>query len=227
MKPKAYFFPGMGADHRLYAAMEIKGVEAVFIDWPVPQGAKGLAEYAAEIANAFIDSSEEHFLVGSSMGGMVAVEISHLTHPLHTFLLSAPATCSEFPWMLKAIRTLGIHRLFGPKSTWALSSYSDLFMGFQNHEHKKMFYEMMRGYTPEFLHFAIKSVVEWRGSSPPNAYTQVLGSKDRLFKVASCSRVPVVLHGGGHFATFEFPAELTVILNSQFSATPTKPKPSI
>ena len=214
---KAYFLPGMATDQRLYSKMTIKGVEPVFIDWPPHQECKSLHDYAQLLAERFIQSAEPHVLVGSSMGGMVAVELSHITHPLHTYLLSAPATRREFPRLLNRVRASRVHKILGPKTVFQINRLADVFMGFKTAQDRAVFYEMLAENGPDFLHFAVNAVLEWDGQVAPAAYTQMLGSEDKLFPPHCAEAIPQVIDGGGHFTTFEFPQELSERLNRAFS----------
>ena len=213
---KAYFLPGMAADLRLYSKMTIEGVEPVFIDWPHPEGAKTLTDYAHLLADRFMRSDEPHVLVGSSMGGMMAVELSHITAPVHTYLLSAPATRREFPDLLNRLRASRVHKLLGPKTVFRINRLADVFMGFKSDEDRALFYDMLEGYGPEFLHFAVNAVLEWDRQEPPAAYTQILGSDDKLFPPKRAEAPAHVIEGGGHFTTFEYPDELSALLNRAF-----------
>ena len=214
---KAYFLPGMAADRRLYSKMTIEGVEPVFIDWPHPGQAKTLTDYAHVLVDRFITPQEPHVLVGSSMGGMMAVELAHLTSPLHTYLLSAPATRREFPQLLNRLRASRLHKALGPKIVFRINRLADVFMGFKTEEDRALFYEMLEGYGPEFLHFAVNAVLEWDRQEPPAAYTQILGSEDKLFPPKRAEAQAHVIEGGGHFTTFEYPDELSALLNHAFS----------
>lgn len=215
---RAYLLPGMAADRRLYSRMEIGGIEPVYIDWPAPQQAKSLAEYAHEIVDAYVDPHVPHILIGSSMGGMVAVEMAHITQPIHTFLLSAPASRAEFPPLLNAVRLIGFYRWFSPQGLQRVNRLADTFMGFKEPEDRALFYAMLEGYGPEFLHFAVRAILEWEQFTPPIRYTQVLGSEDRLFKPKRAAKPPLVLKGGGHFTTFEQPQTLSEILTERILA---------
>lgn len=195
-----YLIPGMGANASLYAQYQLDG-EVHALDWPGHRQAKNLAEYAAIVAEQITTSN--NIIVGSSMGGMVATEVSHIVKPRATILLSAPCGQHQFPWSLRALRRLRLHRMLGPKQVYALAHAADLFMGFQTPEDRARFYNMLRSNGPEFLHFSVKAVLEWNHRNVPTGpYMHILGDLDRLFRA---EKIPqsIVIRGAGHFATHE------------------------
>jgi pimeloyl-ACP methyl ester carboxylesterase len=195
-----YLIPGMGANAQLYAQFQLPG-EMHALDWPAHGTARTLADYAHILAEQI--KTTHNVLVGSSMGGMVATELSHLVRPQATILLSAPCGRHQFPAGLKALDRLGLHKALGPQQLYRLAHAADLFMGFKNQEDRQRFYDMLQTNGPEFLHFSVRAVLAWRHAAPPTGpYIHVLGSLDRLFK---SQKIPhsVVVRGAGHFATHE------------------------
>ena len=68
-----YLLPGTGADERLFDKMEIHGACLHKLRWSFEPNCKSLADYAALISERI--STQNNILIGSSMGGMVAVEM--------------------------------------------------------------------------------------------------------------------------------------------------------
>jgi pimeloyl-ACP methyl ester carboxylesterase len=195
-----YLIPGMGANAQLYSKFQLPGVMHA-LDWPHHGDARTLADYAKILASQI--TTTHNILVGSSMGGMVATELSHLVRPMATILLSAPSGRHQFPMTLKTLDHLGLHKIVGPQQLYRLAHAADLFMGFKNPEDRKRFYDMLQTNGPEFLHFSVRAVLAWQHDSVPTGpYIHVLGSRDRLFKAHKIPHSAVV-RGAGHFATHE------------------------
>ncbi len=75
-----FLLPGMGADHRMYAAPAWQALpEARFIDWPEHHGEATIAAIASRvIAEAGIREGDT--VIGSSLGGIVGCEIANQLH---------------------------------------------------------------------------------------------------------------------------------------------------
>ncbi len=206
-----YLIPGMGADHRLYSRMKIDHGNVCVLEWQPHRNAKNLQDYAHIMAEKI--QTERNVIIGSSMGGMMAVELSRIVKPISTILLSAPTGRHQFPPLLKVVHQSRIHRILRPHQIMKASWLADTFMGFRNQEERELFYSMLKSNGPEFLHFSLRAVLGWMNTHPPEGdYIQILGSDDKLF---TPKRIPgaIVLNGGGHFTAFEKADELSEIIN--------------
>ena len=209
-----YLLPGMGADERLYAPMDIKHGNLHYIRWSYQEHCKSLTDYAEYLVSTI--KTDNNVLIGSSMGGMVAVEMYKIGTFNGLILISAPASSVEFPPSLKALGAIRFGKLFNRKLMFRMSRLANTFMGFKEKEHERVFYEMLEGYGPEFLHFAVNAILNWKTKDKPDQYLQIIGSNDRLFKEKRMN-CPIVLPGSGHFLTFEQPEPLSDLINQFLS----------
>jgi len=205
-----YLIPGMGADKRLFQRFHLPNGKVHHLDWIAHEKSKSLREYAALMANRI--QTENNIIVGSSMGGMVTVEISKQINPMGVVLVSAPAGRHEFPRSLKNLRALKLHRALNAKQVMRISRLCDLFMGFKTEEQRTMFYDMLSGNGEDFLHFSVGAVLEWENTTPPPVpFIQILGSKDKLFSHKKIRNAHVI-DGSGHFTAFEKGTDVSEII---------------
>jgi pimeloyl-ACP methyl ester carboxylesterase len=205
-----YLIPGMGADKRLFQHFHLPNGRVHHLDW-IPHGSsQTLSEYATLMANRI--QTEHNVIVGSSMGGMVTVEIAKQINPLGAVLVSAPTGRHEFPRSLKTLRALKLHRALNASQVMRISKLCDLFMGFKTEQQRSMFYDMLKGNGHEFLHFSVGAVLEWENTTPPPVpFIQILGSEDRLFSKNKI-RDAHIIEGSGHFTAFEKGKEVSEII---------------
>lgn len=206
-----YLIPGMGADRRIYSKFNLKNGVIHYLDWQSPKGAVDMPTFAMEVAKRI--TTENNIIIGSSMGGMMAVELSRIVKPLATILISAPVGVHQFPRILKAVKASRIHRAVSPKSIKYFYKFADTFMGFKSQQQRDMFYQMISELGPQFVHFSVRAVLEWKNTIPPHGnYIQIIGSKDVLFDYKKMES-PIVLEGGGHFSCFDRADEVCEIIN--------------
>ncbi|MFM7105020.1 MAG: alpha/beta hydrolase [Flavobacteriales bacterium] len=206
-----YLIPGMGANRRLYENYQLPGM-IHHLEWEHVSGPQTLADYAKHLAKKM--NTSNNIIVGSSMGGMMAVELSRIVRPLLTVLISAPTGRHQFPRSLKILDRIGLHRAMGPKTLFKLTKLCDTFMGFKTEEQRSMFYEMMQSNGPDFLHYSVKAVLGWNNLDlPEGSFIQIIGDRDRLF---DCRKIPgsIVLKGSGHFSTYEKSEEICAIITA-------------
>ncbi len=213
MKLKFYLIPGMGADHRLYSNYDLPG-DIHLVKWVPPQSSKCLADYSRLIAQQ-ISNDTHNVIVGSSMGGMLAVELSKHVPNVLVILLSAPTGRHQFPWFLKALSLTRIHRLIGQNTLMKCVSICDVFMGFKTSDQRNLFYQMLHANGKDFLHFNLRAVLDWDNTEAPvGDYIQIIGDKDFLFNVKKITDA-IPLTGSGHFSTFEKSLEICTIIHEE------------
>jgi pimeloyl-ACP methyl ester carboxylesterase len=205
-----YLIPGMGADKRLFQHFQLPNGNVHYLDWIAHGSSRNLSEYAALMAHRI--QTENNIIIGSSMGGMVTVEIAKQINPLGAVLVSAPTGRHEFPLSLKSLSALKLHRALSAKQVMRISKLCDLFMGFKTDQQRTMFYDMLKGNGEDFLHFSVGAVLEWDNITPPPVpFIQILGSKDKLFSHERI-RSAHVIDGSGHFTAFEKGKEVSEII---------------
>jgi len=205
-----YLIPGMGADNRLFRHFHLPNGQVHHLDWIHHRESRTLAEYAALMAERI--TTQNNIVIGSSMGGMVTVEISKIIRPLGVALVSAPSGRHEFPRVLKNLSSLRLHKALSPKQVMRISKLADLFMGFKTEDQRAMFYDMLRGNGADFLHFSVGAVLDWKNTEPPEVpFIQIIGTQDRLFKQ---KKIPsaIMIEGSGHFTAFEKGKEVSQII---------------
>lgn len=206
-----YLIPGMGADRRIFAHFKLNNGVIHYLEWIDHGNAKNLADYAKAIAEQI--KTENNILIGSSMGGMMAVELSRIIKPQLTVLVSAPIGIQQFPRILRIVKKIKIHKAVSPNTIPRLYKLADTFMGFKNEQQRVMFYEMMDKLGPRFIHFSVGAVLEWQNTiEPEGKYIQIVGTKDVLFDYKKMKQ-PYLLKDGGHFSAFDRGEEVSSIIN--------------
>lgn len=100
-----YLLPGMGADRRMYPPPWSSLPDCTFIDWPEYFAEQTLSEVAAKIISCYpID--RDSWLVGSSLGGMVACEITKQVQVRGLFLIGSARSAGEINALLRLLSPL-------------------------------------------------------------------------------------------------------------------------
>lgn len=207
-----HWLPGMGADRRLFTKIQVQKVNHHYHEWRHLPGAQTLSDYAEWLASQI--QTTNNVYIGSSMGGMMATELMRVKPADHLILLSAPIGRHEFPPLLKNLSAIRIGRWFSPRQMHKLNRMANTFMGFKSKEDQALFFEMLEGYGPDFLHFAVNAILDWKPTEFTFPYVQVIGGDDKLFKSQKMAQ-PIVLPGAGHFMTWEKPEDLSAIIQKE------------
>ncbi|HLP06694.1 MAG TPA: alpha/beta fold hydrolase [Opitutaceae bacterium] len=101
-----FVMPGMGADHRMYAAPAWHTLpDARFLDWPAYRGENSIGAIATRvIAEAEIHDGDT--VIGSSLGGIVACEIANRLQLRSLVLIGSAQSPSEIAPLLAVLHPL-------------------------------------------------------------------------------------------------------------------------
>lgn len=209
---RVYFIPGLGADERLYAKVNLSGVEEHYLNWIDPEGCKTLAEYAA-LYVPMIDTSEPFYLVGTSMGGMMAIELQKLVNPEKIVLISTVKTRAELPVHLRTIARIKLDTIFSGSVIQNLSGLIDAVVPWQTQMQRTLFLDMLHSCTPKFLEFAIHACINWDNEQLPANCVHLHGSRDPLFPSGRAKNAQI-LTGGNHFMVYEMGDQVSEMIDA-------------
>jgi len=98
-----FLLPGMGATDAMYNGLKNKlGFKVNFLNWPEYRGENTYADVARRVIKEN-DIGADDVVGGSSLGGMVALEIAQLLNPKSTVLLGSAANRKEVQPMLSLL----------------------------------------------------------------------------------------------------------------------------
>jgi pimeloyl-ACP methyl ester carboxylesterase len=196
-----YLIPGLGADKRLFAKLDLGEHDLHFLEWPEMPAGSALVDYARNLA-ARVDTTKPHVLIGVSMGGMVAQELASLTHPQKVIIVSSWKGPEEMPRSLRLLRGTHPERILTPavlKQTLPLARWQ---MGVEQPEEVALFNELITVHSVEQLKAQINACITWNGPSEPVQHlVHIHGDHDRLMPIGHVHDARCI-HGGSHFMVF-------------------------
>lgn len=212
---KVYFISGLGADSRVFRHLQLPpGFEAVYLDWIKPLQNEPLRDYAMRLAEK-IDTSRPFAIVGLSMGGMMAVEISKLYHPVITVLLSSVPGSAHLPFYYRAAARLRLHKIV-PVSMLKSASIVKRFFTAEKDEDKKLLQQLIRDTDPAFIRWALNAIVHWNCKDFPGKYIHIHGTGDWLLPIRY-TKPTHVIQKAGHLMVLTKATEINRILKDALS----------
>ena len=105
---KWFLLPGMGATAAMYNALRHKlDFEINFINWPRYCGEKSYAEIAERVIKEYkIENGD--ILGGSSLGGMIALEMGQIIQPKGIILIGSAVSPSEVQGLITKISQMAV-----------------------------------------------------------------------------------------------------------------------
>lgn len=195
-----YCIPGLGIDCRVFGKLNLPSVILKEIDFHSTQPGTSIEEYAAQLAEKISD--ENPILLGLSMGGIMAIEISRMMPVEKLILISTVKNKKEIPSLLRFI----------PKVTPSNTKTTQLAIGAgmnlkpfyfnSGNEGRKLFEEMVRDADLNFINWGFKAISKWDFNEEiKTPYFHIHGGNDLIFPVKYIDNANTV-KGGTHFMVY-------------------------
>ena len=107
---KVYLIPGLGADRRMYQHQLNIFPTAEVIEYFLPEKDETLTSYAQKMGEK-IDTSQPYILIGTSLGGIISMELSRILSPHKIILIASIKNRSEMPLLFRSMKYLKLHRV--------------------------------------------------------------------------------------------------------------------
>ena len=205
---KIYLIPGLGSDKRMYRSLLEVLPQATVVEFIRPYYAETLEEYAKRMAEG-INTSEKFSIIGTSLGGMIAVEISKILNPEKVVLIASAKSRHELPLFLRSLSLVKLHKLFNaPIVIRTKERKIRRIVSDQEEELKKMLLEMNKDADPKFIEWAGDAIINWKGED--NYRKDIIhfhGTKDRLFPIRRIENC-IPIEDATHFMALNLGEEL-------------------
>ena len=207
---KVYFISGLAADRRVFRHIRLpEPFEAVYLEWLRPGQYESIPAYAERMA-AQINTDEPFFILGLSLGGMIASEIVRL-HPIGKLILVASIPhAGHLPAYYRWMQRIHLQKLV-PVGAIKTGVFLRRFFTTESKEDKKMLRRMIREADPYFIRWSLTAVLEWEQVDPPREIIHIHGTKDIVLPMRYTSPTHII-EGGSHLMIFDRAQDINAIL---------------
>ncbi len=211
-----YMISGLGADRRAFSFLKLNpSFHIIYLDWIAPERNESLQDYAFRLGQK-IDTTQPFSIIGLSLGGMIASEISTIFRPQKTILLSSISSYNELPLLYKLGGKLKLHKLL-PKSVGHNPNFIMYWLfGLNNNDDKTLFKQILADSDPHFTKWAINAVTNWSKKQSSLNIIRIHGDNDRVLPITSFTPNYIVKKGG-HLMVANRALEISEILNTILS----------
>ena len=193
---KLYVFSGLGVDQRVFSRINFSNRNVVFVPWIPPLPNESLSAYAKRISIPFKD--ENPILIGVSFGGMICSEIAKIIPVQKVLLISSIQNPNQLPLLYKIVGKLRLDQLVPAFVFQYVTFLNYFFFGISSSQDKKLLKEIMNDTDPNFLKWAIGSILRWNTSNISVPVVTIHGSNDLVLPIIKF--VPnIKIQNGGHF----------------------------
>lgn len=211
-KPVIYLIPGQGSDYRVFKNLQIDTTfEIRHITYTIPKENMTLPEYARELS-AQIDSTKSFILVGVSLGGMLATEMSYFMNPDKIILISSAKCRNELPKRYKFQRKFPIYNVVSGKTAKKGAKVMQPIVEPDRNNEKETCKSMLEDKDPDFLKRTIKMIMEWERIDYPGTIIHIHGDNDNTIPIRNV-KYNYLVKDGSHMMVLTRSEEISKIIN--------------
>jgi pimeloyl-ACP methyl ester carboxylesterase len=206
-----YLLPGQGADFRSFKNINFPpaySIHPIFYDVP-PAGAT-MQEYAQQLASQ-IDTSKPFILLGVSLGGMLATEMSTFLNPEQVVVISSAKCRFELPTRYTFQQYIPLYKAVSPNLSKRGALWLQPIVEPDRNKERATCVAMLEDKDPLFLRRTIEMIIEWEREEAPEGIVHIHGDKDHTIpfrNVKSTHR----LSGGSHMMVLTKGEEVSQVL---------------
>jgi pimeloyl-ACP methyl ester carboxylesterase len=204
-----YFIPGLGADRRVFAFLDLSFCKPVFVEWIEPMKNESLESYALRLRKTI--PAKEPIIVGMSFGGMLATEMAKADPNVRAIIIASNKIAGEFPRYLRAAKYFPVYKwLPAPiikRSAWMIKWV----MGRNGKEQKKVVLDIIRDTDISFAKWCMNAILHWNNKDIPRNLVHIHGTADRLLPYRLV-KADYTIRGGNHLVPMDKHAETSGLL---------------
>jgi pimeloyl-ACP methyl ester carboxylesterase len=207
---KIFLIAGLGADTRLYNNIDLHDHEVIPVDWIEPDENDTLTSYAQKLIYQY-NITPNSVVVGTSLGGMIAIEIARQIPLSKAILISSIKSVDEAPRYFALFRNFPAYKIVPNRLMSSAGAFIKPFFVKMNPVDLWLFKDMLKKSSPRFLKWAMSAVLKWNNTViPPNVY-QINGDRDLVFSYKRIKDATIV-KGGTHIMVFDRAKEINKLL---------------
>ncbi len=211
-KLNVYCIPGQGADQRLFANIDLEdNFELKYINYFTPKENTSLKEYALQLSEQ-IDTTQQFALVGVSLGGMIATELSELLPAEKVIIISSAKNRHELPRRYTFQRRFPLYKIFPPSWIKRGAKLLQPLVEPDRRKEKVIFKGMMNDKDPLSLKRTIQMIVNWKRIENPEGIIHIHGKKDHTIPHRNV-KYDYLVRRGSHMMTLTRGSEISTLLN--------------
>ncbi|MDW3191658.1 MAG: alpha/beta hydrolase [Cytophagales bacterium] len=206
-----YLIPGQGGDGRLFNNLTLpKGFEARHVVYERPEAGMSMQDYAKQLTRQ-IDTTNKFILLGVSLGGMLATEMSELVDAEKVIIISSAKGRHELPGRYTFQSKVPIYKLVSPKTAKFGAKLLQPIVEPDRQKEKETFKAMLRDKDAIFLRRTIEMIMHWDRTDAPKNIIHIHGNKDHTIPIRKVD-YDILVPGGSHMITLTRGEEISQLV---------------
>ncbi len=212
-----YFIPGLAASTSIFEHIKLPKDKFTIhlLPWLIPiDKNESIEDYAKRMCERITEKN--HVLVGVSFGGIMVQEMSKISKPLKTIIISSVKHHNEFPLRLKIAKTTRAYKLTPVKAINNIENYIKYLYGDVVKKRADLYKKYLSMRDEKYLPWAIKNVLHWEQNSDNKNTIHIHGNKDGIFPIKNIKNC-IIVDGGTHIMILNKAKKINKILEKELS----------
>ncbi len=214
---RVYLIPGQGSDYRIYKNIQFDAhLDTIHVHYITPLPFESMSAYAKRLS-AQIDTTTPFYIIGVSLGGMLATEMYDIVHPQKIIVISSATDSTEIPEMYQFFHQYPLHRYI-PASVFKYSSFIMQPMYEQDRALERATCNAMLWDKEKiFVKRATEMIVSWQRKPVDNTGKNIIhihGDNDNTLPIKNIT-ADYIIPGGSHMMVLTKADEISPIINKE------------
>jgi len=195
-----YLISGQGSDYRIYKYFKFQNFDTVHIHYIIPEKNETMKSYAHKLAEQ-IDTTRRYSIIGVSLGGMLAVEMSEFLHPEEVIIISSAENRKELPYRYRFMKTIPINKLFGGGFLHKVAPLAQIIVEPDSKKERETCKSMLKNKNKVFMKRSIEMIIKWDRISNNSDIIHIHGDNDHTIPLRNVKNPDYIVKEGSHMMT--------------------------
>lgn len=194
---QVYLMPGMAANPSIFEHIELPEdqFKIHWLEWNIPNKDESLQSYAKRMTEQI--KHKDIVLLGVSFGGILVQEMSRHIKVRKLIVVSSVVSKDQLPKRFKIAKKTKAYKLLPTQLIGSIDVLAKYTFGEFIKKRMDLYKKYLSVNSKEYLDWAIKQVIYWDQTEPPEGVIQIHGDKDGVF-TNSCNGNCIIVKGGSH-----------------------------
>jgi pimeloyl-ACP methyl ester carboxylesterase len=148
-----------------------------------------------------IDTTGRYSIIGVSLGGMLAVEMSEFLNSEETVIISSAKNRHELPFRYRFMNKVPLNDAFGGAFLNATAPYAQIIVEPDSRHERDTCLSMLKNKNELFMERSVDMIINWERDSCGSDIFHIHGTADRTIPIENVQDVDVIIEGGSHMMT--------------------------
>jgi pimeloyl-ACP methyl ester carboxylesterase len=213
-KTVIYLLPGIGSDSRIYDSLHFDSERFIIknVVYKTPAKQDNMASFAKTLLTQ-IDTTSKFILIGTSLGGMLSVELSEICTPQKVILISSAKNRNDLPPIYKMQREFRLYKIV-PAFIYKLTSRPmQKLVEPDRRKYGATFSAMLKAKKPLYLKRTAGLIMKWERGENRKPVIQIHGTNDHTLPFRNIQNSNFSIKNGSHMMTLTAFKEVQIILD--------------